>query len=265
MSDSLPGDEFWALIRPYTGAVSQVQRTARGFSSDLTALVECDTGSFFVKAVANRPGGRRESIIRERQINPTVVPISPELLWCAESDEWIVLGFVAVSGRLSVLGPGSDDLPAVVALLNRIGAVPLPDMAQGWTETRWDRHTGDEAEALLFRGDALLYTDINPSNLLIGAQDSWAVDWAWPTRGAAFIDPACLVVQLVAAGHTAEVAESWAAHCPAWVNAEPRAVDAFAAATVRMYRQFAQRKPGSWLEAMAAAAEEWTALRGVTL
>ncbi len=160
MSDSLPGDEFWASIRPHTGTVHQVERTARGFSSDLTALVECDTGRFFVKAVANRPGGRRDSIIRERQINTAVVPISPALLWCTESDEWVVLGFAAVAGRTSDFTPGSGDLPAVVALLNRIGAVSLPEVAQDWTETRWDRFTGSEEEALLFRGRALLHTDI---------------------------------------------------------------------------------------------------------
>jgi hypothetical protein len=263
MSDSLPGPEFWAQLYPHTGHVTDVQRTARGFMSDLTALVECEKGPLFVKAVANRPGGRRDSIIRERQINASVVPISPAVLWSVESDEWIVLGFAIAAGRLSSFVPGSGDLPAVVAVLNRIGALPLPNVAQDWAETRWDRFAADEAEASLFRGGALLHTDINESNLLIGDQDTWAVDWAWPTHGAGFIDPACLVIQLIAAGHTAEKAESWAAQCAGWAKADPKAVDAFAAATVRMYRAFARRKPGSWFDAMTAAAEQWTAWRGV--
>ncbi|QMU70107.1 hypothetical protein [Streptacidiphilus sp. P02-A3a] len=265
MRDSLPGPQFWARIRSHTGEVTEVQRTARGFMSDLTALVECEKGPFFLKAVANRPGGRRDSIIRERRINAAVMPISPGLRWCAESDEWIVLGFTAVAGRTSDFTPGSGDLPAVVALLNRMGALPLPRVARDWTETRWDRFAAGQAEATLFRGGALLHTDINESNLLIGDRQAWAVDWAWPTRGAAFIDPACLVVQLVAAGHQAQDAESWAARCPAWTSADPRALDAFAAASTRMYQRFAERKPGSWFDSMAAAARRWAAGRGVTL
>jgi hypothetical protein len=101
---------------------------------------------------------------------------------------------------------------------------------------------------------------------MIGEQRTWAVDWSWPTRGAAFIDPACLVVQLIAAEHTPEAAEAWAAGCTAWAGADPKAVDAFAAATVRMYWRFAKRKPDeSWLTAMAVAAEEWTTYRGITM
>jgi len=43
-------------------------------------------------------------------------------------------------------------------------------------------------------------------------------------------------------------------------------VNAFAAATVRMYWRFAKRKPdAAWLTAMAVAAEEWTTYRGLTV
>jgi hypothetical protein len=37
-------------------------------------------------------------------------------------------------------------------------------------------------------GDALLHTDFNPLNILVGPDRVWMIDWAWPTRGAAFID-----------------------------------------------------------------------------
>ncbi len=266
MSDSLPEAEFWDLIHPHTGDLTSVQRTPRGFSSDLTALVESEKGPFFVKAVANRPGGRRDSIVRERDINPFVRPISPELLWYAESEKWIVLGFAKVEGRSADFTPEPADLPASVELLGRIGRVGLPEIAWNWAESRWDRFAESETQAALFAGNALLYTDINPSNLLIGAQQSWAVDWAWPTRGAAFIDPACLVLQLIAAGHSAESAEGWAGGCAAWVGGERKAVDAFAAANVRMYRSLVERKPDAeWLRAMLTSAEAWATHRGVTL
>ncbi|WP_327430556.1 hypothetical protein [Streptomyces sp. NBC_01236] len=266
MSPTLPAPGIQALIRPHTGELSSLRRTARGFSSDLTALVEGEKGGFFVKAVRNRPGGRRDSLTRERLINPFVRPISPALRWCVEDEDWVVLGFEAVSGRLSDFDPGSPDLLEIVELLDRIGRLDLPEVARDWPETRWDRFALDAAEAELFRGQSLLHTDINPSNLIVGEQSMWAVDWAWPTRGAPFIDPALFVVQLVAAGHTAEGAESWASHCTAWTKADPKAVDAFAAATLRMYRAFAERKPDvPWLKAMEAAAQAWADHRRVVL
>jgi hypothetical protein len=162
--------------------------------------------------------------------------------WQAEDDRWLVLGFEAIAGRASDFTPGSPDLPIIVDILNRIGALPLPDIAHDWTETRWDRYT-EAADADLFRGETLLYTDIHQNNLLIGKRDTWAVDWSWPTRGAAFIDPALLVVQLIAAGHDAEAAEEWASGCRAWKAADSSAVDAFAVATLRMWRERAERNP----------------------
>jgi hypothetical protein len=254
------------LIQPHTGVLEDVRPTARGFSSDFLAVVKCDNGSFFVKAMENKPGRRRTSIICERAINPFVRAVSPPLLWHAEDDAWIALGFEAVDGRPSDLTPDSPDMPAVIDLINRLGELGLPTVAQRWRERRWDRFAADEAEAELFRGDALLHTDINPSNMLIGDSGSWVVDWAGSSRGAALIDPAELVMQLVASGHSPESAESWAGRCKAWVNADPKAIDAFAAANVRMFRARARERPDeSWFEAMAEATGAWATYRSVTV
>jgi hypothetical protein len=255
-----PGLE--ALIRPHTGDVSTFHPSKYGFSSDLTAMVDCEKGPFFVKAMRNRPGGRRDSIVREQLVNPFVQPITPALRWYAEDEEWIVLGFEAVKGRPSDFAPGSSDLPIVVELVKLVGELPLPAVAREWPETRWDRYVVDAADTELFRGDALLHTDINPDNVLIGGPNGWVVDWSWPTRGAAFIDPAELVMQLVASGHSAEAAEGWVAECPAWKDADPRAIDAFAAASLRMSQRFAERQPDAeWLGAMVAATQEWVTHR----
>lgn len=265
MTDSFPSPGFRPLIHRYTGELKAGCRpTRRGFDSDVTVLVECEKGSFFVKAMRNRPGGRRDSIIREGLINPYVRDVSPAVRWRAEDEDWVVLGFEAVDGRPADFAPGSADLPAVVGAVDRLGGLDVPEVARGWVETRWDRFAADPGEAELFRGDALLHTDINPGNLHVGAERVWVVDWAWPTRGAAFIDPAMLAVQLVSAGHSAESAESWASRCRAWRETDPKALDAFAAATVRMNRAFAARKPdAAWLGAMVAAAEAWAVHRGV--
>ncbi|MGW7292407.1 protein kinase [Streptomyces xiamenensis] len=213
----------------------------------------------------NQPGGRRESIVREKSINPFVRPVSPELCWDAEDGEWIALGFEVIAGRPSSFATDSPDLPKVVGLLDRIGDLELPEVAREWQETRLDRFATDTEKAF-FRGDALLHSDINPDNLIVGSRGAWAVDWAWPTRGAAFLDPARLVIQLVSSGHSPASAESWAAGCAAWAKADPRAIDAFAAARVRMHWTFTRRKPQErWLRAMAEAAEAWARHRGVTV
>ncbi|MFF5265422.1 protein kinase [Actinomadura viridis] len=260
---SLPGSGFEALVRPHTGDLTEIVPTARGNGSAFTGIIQCARGPFFVKAVPNRPGGRRDSLIREGQVNPHVQPIAPALRWRAEDEAWVALGFEVIDARRSDFTPGSSDLPAIVDILNRIAAVALPDIAHDWAETRWDRYAGADAE--LFRGDALLYTDIHESNLLIGDQTTWAVDWAWPTRGAAFIDPALLVVQLIAAGHSAEGAEDWASGCQDWKAADPRAVDAFAAATLRMWRERAERHDADWIKAMLAATQQWADHRSLAV
>jgi hypothetical protein len=264
--DLNPGLRFQALVEPFTGRGVSVRPPDRpGFGTDLTVIVEGADGRFFVKAMRNRPGGRRDQMLREKVINPFVRSIAPALLWSVENDDWIVLGFDAVDGLEADFTPDSQDLPVVVDILNRIHGMELPEVARDWPETRWD-WWADRGAPALFRGDTLLHADINPRNFLIGEERSWAVDWAWPTRGAAFIDPAMLVIQLVAAGHTPESAESWAAKCTAWTGADPAAVDAFALAYVRMNRHRAIRKPDEpWLEAMAEATAAWARHRGVAV
>ncbi|MFE0131060.1 phosphotransferase [Streptomyces sp. NPDC059037] len=189
-------------------------------------------------------------------------PLSPRLLWHAENDQWIALGFELIDGRPSGFAPGSADLPAVAQLVNRIGEISVPAVAEDWPETRWDRFASDQDDATLFKGDSLIHGDINPSNLLVGDAGSWVVDWAWPTRGSALIDPALLVLQLIAAGHSPEGAESWASQCAAWSKSDPAAIDAFATANLRMYRKRAKRFPDqTWLGAMEATAQTWVDYR----
>ncbi|WP_326595677.1 hypothetical protein [Streptomyces sp. NBC_01803] len=102
--------------------------------------------------------------------------------------------------------------------------------------------------------------------MLVGDRGVWAVDWGWPTRGAPLIDPAMLVVQLVSSGHSPEAAESWVAPCEVWANADPKAIDAFAAASTRMWWEMAARRPDvPSRRALAEAAESWARHRGVTV
>lgn len=247
-----PGPDFWRLIEPYTGPVDAVEHTARGYTSDVTAIVRGGAGSVFVKA-ARADGPHVSSLEREAAINPYVRSVSPALRWRHDGGGWVALGFEVVDGRHADFTDPAD-LADVADVVGAIGKLDLPDIARGWVESRWDRYT-DRPD--LFAGDALLYTDINPDNILIADTGATIVDWAWPTRGAAFIDPACLAVQLVAAGHSPTDAESWAQRCPAWAEADPAAVDAFANATVAMYQRFEQLDPAPWRTAMTQAVTAW--------
>jgi len=56
-----------------------------------------------------------------------------------------------------------------------------------------------ETDLDLSDGDALLHTDFNTLNILFPDR-VWIIDWAWPTRGASFIDVACFLVRAMAGG-----------------------------------------------------------------
>jgi hypothetical protein len=244
-----------ALIEPRTGPILEAARTPRGFTSDYTGIIRTASGRVFVKA-ARDPGRLVSSLEREAAVNPAVQHISPALGWQARGHGWLALGFQHAPGRHASLSPGSPDLPAVVDAIERISKTPLPPAAQDWRENRYDRYASGTAGH--FAGRTLLHGDINPDNLLVGPGGNVTiVDWSWPTHGAAFIDPACLAVQLIAAGHTPAQAEHWAARCTAWREADPAALDAFAAATARMYQRFEQLDPEPWRKAMTAAATGW--------
>jgi hypothetical protein len=249
-----------ALIEQHTGPILEAARTPRGHTSDYTGTIRAASGSVFVKA-GRDPGRLVSSLEREAAINPAIAHITPALHWQERGHGWHALGFHHATGRHASFEPGSPDLPAVTRAIERITATPLPAAARDWRENRYDRYAN--GTAALLAGRTLLHGDINPDNLLLTPDaDVTIVDWSWPTHGAAFIDPACLAVQLIAAGHTPAQAESWAARCTGWREADPAAVDAFAAATVRMYQRFEQLDPEPWRKAMTAAATSWAEHRG---
>lgn len=251
-----------ALIESHTGPVLEAARTPRGYTSDYTGTVRTASGWVFVKAVRD-PGPLASSLEREATINPAVQPITPALHWQARGRGWYALGFQHAPGTHARFDPGSPDLPAVTRAINHIAAITLPPAAKDWRESRYDWYASGTAG--LFAGGTLLHGDINPDNLLIGTDGNvTVVDWSWPTHGASFIDPACLTVQLIAAGHTPAHAENWAARCTAWREADPAALDAFAVATVRMYQRFELLDPQPWRKVMTAAAADWAEHRGQT-
>jgi hypothetical protein len=123
-------------------------------------------------------------------------------------------------------------------------------------EHRWAPYM-DDPSALW--GDALLHTDLNALNLLINGT-ARITDWAGPTRGAAWIDPACFILRLMAAGHTPREAEAWARQASSLDPMPETDIDAFAAASVKVWVEIAQADPQPWTKRLADVAEQWAAL-----
>ncbi|MFI0894851.1 hypothetical protein [Streptomyces sp. NPDC020983] len=121
------------------------------------------------------------------------------------------------------------------------------------------RHLGT---AQHFDGDALLHTDVAPDNVLIDEGRGRLVDWAWPTRGAAWIDPGALALRLINAGHPASAAIGYAGRFPSWRDAAPEALAAFATATASVWREIAEQDGTEGKRAMADHAAELASALG---
>ena len=96
-----------------------------------------------------------------------------------------------------------------------------------------------------FKGDNLLHTDLAPHNILIHDQ-AHVVDWAWPTRGPAWIDAGIWIVRLIDAGHSPKEAETWGEHLTAWCEAPTDAVTAFSNANAAIWDEIAQHQNVQW-------------------
>lgn len=67
----------------------------------------------------------------------------------------------------------------------------------------------------------------------------WTINWAWSTRGPAFIEAAYFLIRVIAACHSASQAEPVATRCPGWQLSRPPPIDVFALASARLYDEIA--------------------------
>jgi Ser/Thr protein kinase RdoA (MazF antagonist) len=131
-------------------------------------------------------------------------------------------------------------------------AAPPPN-ADPWSATNADLITSWAAKAPdHMHGGHLVHSDLNAANFLI-TDTAKVIDWAWWRTGAAWIDPALLVIRLIAAGHQPDAAEHRAARqSPDFAAAPPDALTAFAASAVRLWERRFPSTPAT------AAARTWT-------
>ncbi|MFF2325315.1 MULTISPECIES: aminoglycoside phosphotransferase [unclassified Streptomyces] len=243
-------------IEAEIGSILRIEDVSTGLNSSLSALAHTADGVVFLKGLRSdhRWVWTQQ---READINPYVTPLAPRLLFHVIAGGWDLLGFEAIDGHHADYSPGSLDLPKVTVALGELAALPCPDIELRLAEQRLAGYVADPADAEAFAGDALLHTDWNNHNVLITHDRAHLVDWGWATRGAAWIDPAQWIIWLIAAGHTPASAEALAGCLPAWESASPRAVNAFALASVNLWAQIAGAAPDEWTKSLLAATKLW--------
>ncbi|WP_369188907.1 aminoglycoside phosphotransferase [Streptomyces sp. R08] len=250
--DQLPADVRRA-VTDKTGAVRQSVTMTGGMNSGIASVLETETGSVFVKGIASdHPQVAAQR--REAAIAPHLPASCPRLYWHREAGGWSILGYEVLNGRHADYSPGSPDLALVAAALTELQQVTAPaDIGIKDAVDRWADYA-PPGTLQYFSGDTLLHTDFAPDNVLIADRRACLIDWAWPTRGAAWIDPGALALRLMDAGHSAEDAVAFASHFPSWENADPQVLTAFGAATAALWREIAEENPTPWKHGMAEQA-----------
>lgn len=248
-------------VEALLGTVKAARTVGDGQNSAIATILDVDEGRVFLKGLRT---DMRAVVTQQHEaaINPHVRAVAPELLWRIEIAGWDLLCFEHVDGRRADYTPGSADLPRLVATMRRLAELPCPTLPPVYfrrAERRWAEEIEDPAAREVLAGNTILHTDYNPTNILVtGAGDIQMIDWAWATKGAAWVDPACLIPRLIAWGHSPAGAEQIASECPAWEEADPAAIDVFVAALTTMWNDIARDQPDeNWKQALAQAARAW--------
>jgi hypothetical protein len=253
----LPADVL-GLVEARVGHIDKAENVGAGSVRDLAATLQTDSGLFFCKGI--RADASFAWMHRnELKVNPSLPEDTvPRIRWTVEANGWHLLGFDHVSGHHPDLSPGSPDLDLVAGALRTLSSAltPCPVAVQPFTK-RW----AGLIESSLVDGDTLVHTDVTPRNFLLHGNRVWVVDWSMPSRGAAWIDTALMVVRLISAGHDPSQAQEWAARIPAWAQASQTALAAFAHALAALTEQRHATAPAPHRAELAAAAKRWAAYR----
>ncbi|MET7884930.1 aminoglycoside phosphotransferase [Streptomyces avermitilis] len=257
--EQLPADVRRA-VADKTGAVHQALTTKGGVNSGIASILETNGGRVFVKGIpADHPQVAAQR--REAAVAPHLPASCPRLYWHLEFAGWSLLGYEVIDGRHADYTPGSPDLPLVETALSELQGVTTPaGIGIKAAVDRWADYAPPGTLHYL-EGNALLHTDFAPDNVLITGDRARIIDWAWPTRGAAWIDPSALVLQLVYAGHSVADALAFASRFPSWRDAKAEARMAFSSATAALWREIAEVDQTPWKLRMAEQAATLACIR----
>ncbi|MFS0696348.1 aminoglycoside phosphotransferase [Streptomyces nitrosporeus] len=250
-----------AAVEEHTGPLIAVEETAEGLNSEIAARVTSATGAWHIKGLrTDHP--RAWTQRREAAVASFLTGLAPALRWRVETAGWDLLGFEVLGGHHAGYAPGSPDLPEAASLLRRLGEISCPGIELRDAEQRLERYAARRDDLRFFAGSHLLHTDLNNANVLVDdhaprGDRARLVDWAWATRGAAWLDAGYWVIWLIAAGHAPASAERWAAEIPSWHAASTEGVTAFAAANANVWSEISNAGPDPWTLRLATAATTW--------
>lgn len=242
-------------IEDTTGIVTTAPNIGEGLNSSVASVLHTPTKRYFVKAL---PSDHRWvwTQAREAEIAQYVRSVAPMLHVRIVEHGWDVLIFEALEGHQADYSPESAELASVANLLARIGELRTPDIALRRAEQRLHAYA-DASDLHYFAGNALLHTDLNPANVIVGDERARIVDWGWATFGAPWLDAGYWVIWLIASGHDPAAAEQWASRIPAWQEASPEGITAFAKANLRLWSEIGGNSPDAWTRRLIDAANSW--------
>ncbi|WNV90344.1 phosphotransferase [Umezawaea sp. Da 62-37] len=264
------------------GQVLKTDSPTAGRNSELALTLWSEAGPVYCKGITTASSAWSSMHRNEMAVNPSLPDeLAPRLLWHVETEGWLLLGFEHVSGQHADLSPDSADLPLVADAVAQISRTPLPPapVARRSMSEQWARGLAAEIGSPLppeaeswsaenlglldewairapdhMDGSSLAHTDLHPANILVSGR-AQIIDWAWWRTAAPWVDPAFLLIRLIAEGHDPEAAEKWGCQFDGFSAAPPEALTAFVASVVRMWeRRFSNT-------AATEAARQWARYR----
>jgi hypothetical protein len=189
-----------------------------GFTPGLASVVTCEDGStHFLKAASVKAQREVAAAYAEEARRLALVPVgvpAPRLQWWHRDEDWVVLAVEHVPGVPAPRPWDLDDLDRALDALEDCAHLltPAPDGLAPATfademagaVTAWERvrpdlpglveHAAEAARLAashveVTAGDTVVHTDLRDDNVLVGPHgEVWLCDWAYPARGAAWID-----------------------------------------------------------------------------
>lgn len=249
-------------IQQRLGPVDSCMGVDGGLNNDIALIItESDGHRAFLKGVHGVT--RRMRMLRNEIRSHDLAPgIAPPVLFGADVDDWLIVGFEHVAGRPANFAPGSPDLPLVAETVEKIAALPasgLRSIRDRWSVDWWAKLADEYPTAIagwdmtevfpwssaapeLADGDRLAHTDLHPDQFVIGNIGNTGVhviDWGFPAAAAPWMDAAYMVLRLVDAGSTPADAEAWAWSLSCCAGLNDAALTAFAVYVAGMWTYWA--------------------------
>jgi aminoglycoside phosphotransferase (APT) family kinase protein len=225
--EQLPAAVRAAVDRVLGSPVAQARSQTGGWSPGVAArVVAADGRRAFVKAVSGEVNAFSSGMHRREAVVAAQLPValgSPRLLGSYDDGDWVALVLEDVEGREPVL---PEDLPAVLAAVDRLAEVPAPEGLRpaadelgddfgGWRRlaesgTRLDEWAGEHLDQLVAledpwpaatAGDRLVHLDLRTDNMLLRPDGTVAlVDWPWAAASHPVLDVVCLLPSVLLQG-----------------------------------------------------------------